>query len=253
MEGPYDDDVFAESWAKPTASARCGGSSRKNSAGSSPPPSSSASSSRPFLLLSCSSFRASLAGSTPRVRSSSRAATGSEHAVRAFRSSLARSVCTSCPKPTITRFTSGHRSRGIHASMAARVCSGVLVALGPVQPSWLHTLCTCVSTAMPAQTPVLTRSTMSAILGPTPGSAQSPSTVSGTRPACSSRMRRVVSLMYLSLLLWKPTLRMRSWNASSGVARTFSTVSPCARSRAIVSAVTVSLVCDESMSETSVW
>ena len=62
-----------------------------------------------------------------------------------------------------------------------------------------------------------------------------------------------VCLMYLTLLLLKPTARMSSKRLASVVARMFSTVRPCARSLSIVAALTVSLVCDESISEMSVW
>jgi len=112
---------------------------------------------------------------------------------------------------------------------------------------------TCVSTEMPTILSKQTLRQMSAIFGPTPGSAVSASSVSGTVESCSSTRRRVVALMNFTLLLWKPTARISSSSSSSGVARMFAIVRPCARSFAIVAALTVSFVCDESMSETNTW
>eukprot|EP00966_Prymnesium_polylepis_P111793 2586069-Prymnesium_polylepis.2 len=76
---------------------------------------------------------------------------------------------------------------------------------------------------MPSTHPNATRITMSAILGPTPGSAISPSIVDGIAPPCSSLIVRVASLMKRTLLLWKPTARISSSSASSDVARMLST------------------------------
>ena len=54
-------------------------------------------------------------------------------------------------------------------------------------------------------------------------------------------------------LLLKPTAQIGSSSSSSGVAWMFAIVRPYARSFAIVAALTVSFVCDESISETSTW
>merc|ERR1719272_897868 len=82
--------------------------------------------------------RSTLSTSMPHRVSRALAAAGSEQA-SALRSSLGFSVWISCPRPTMRRLTSPHTSRGIHASSAARVFSGVLVTapLLADQPSWL--------------------------------------------------------------------------------------------------------------------
>mmetsp|Transcript_7149 Transcript_7149/g.20715 ORF Transcript_7149/g.20715 Transcript_7149/m.20715 type:complete len:210 (-) Transcript_7149:230-859(-) len=197
------------------------------------------SSSRPALT-------SSLLTSMPSVARRERALGTSEHA-RALPRSFPLCVCTSWPRPTSRRLTSAHTSRGIHDSMAWRVFSGFAVGSRPVHPSWLQIRCTCVSTLMPSHFPKATLRRMIAILGPTPGSLRTSSMLEGTRPPCWSAIMRVASLMYFTLLLKKPTLRMSSRRSSSEVARTLDTVRPWARSPRMTSALMVSLVCEESM------
>lgn len=90
-------------------------------------------------------------------------------------------------------------------------------------------------------------------MGPTPGSARSSSMLAGTRPPCCSRRRWEAALMYLTLLLWKLTPWIRPASVASSVCSMFSTLRPCARSLSMTAALTVSLVCEESMRETRVW
>ena len=77
--------------------------------------------------------------------------------------------------------------------------------------------------------------------------------LAGTRPPCCSRSRWEAALMYLTLLLWKLTPWIRLASVASSVCSMFSTLRPCARSLSMTAALTVSLVCEESMRETRVW
>ena len=108
---------------------------------------------------------------------------------------------------------------------------------------------TCVSTPMPTLSPMLCIC-RKAILGPTPGSEQSSSTVRGTSPSKRSRRISATRRTYSVLRRKKPTLAMHSWITSSGVARSDARHRPLSRrvcSLYTASAVTGSLVCELSM------
>ena len=77
--------------------------------------------------------------------------------------------------------------------------------------------------------------------------------MAGTVPPKRSLSMAVAALMYLVLLLWKPTLAMHALSSSSDMRSTASTLRPLARSLAMASATTWSLVWLLSISAMSTW
>ncbi|KAJ4609983.1 hypothetical protein HRR85_006251 [Exophiala dermatitidis] len=173
------------------------------------------------------------------------------------------------PSPTSILLISCHLSLGSQASRQALVSSGVFVLC---QPHRLVMRCTCTSTPMPSSRPQAADMHRYAIFGPTPGRLTSPSIVSGISELNRSFRMSAACLMYLVLLLWKPTLPIKlskclgsqamilsivncdcfiSVSPSSGLISSVDTSSVC--KRCIATAVTVSLVCEDSINDVNVW
>src|SRR5271155_1249632 len=113
---------------------------------------------------------------------------------------------TVCPSPTSILLIPCHLSFGSHPSSQYLVSSGFFVLC---QPQRFVIRCTCTSTPMPSSIPHAADMQRYAILGPTPGRRINPSTVEGISLSCSSRSIAAAALIYLVLLLWKPTLPIR--------------------------------------------